>query len=381
MNIKTLLTLSLLVASFNAQSAVTACPSGWIKSADGLTCVFEEKKTETPNKVSNTAKPVCISGFTYSSTSMKCEKNTIASQFTANKAYAYMGGLKFGPNPQEEDKCLNFSGTQTVQPANSYQSGGGNCACNSGFEYNNLSGDSASCNLAFNVNDRKDPICNSVPKIHRTGGYEGYNVSMNCSCPSGYKFQNQQICSIFNFNGTDSGYSESRVGLCSLSSTTTVNGNYNSYNLMGYYNGQSVIHPIKNSCIKTDSDLIYVSGGLNLPNLGCPSSHPYPFGVTDEDKGTWYTYGMGYNEFDYNSLRITCSNNVKTKAIVNNSVKINKLYDVWGDPNYLESLNVYKIPDCPKGKLWDNEFLFSVYFWNSYPDRNIPIHGVSICVD
>ncbi len=120
-------------------------PSGWTKSADGLTCVFEEKKTETPNKVSNAAKPVCISGFAYSSTTAKCEKNTIASQFTANKAYAYMGALKLGPNPQEEDKCLNFSGTQTAQPANSYQSGGGNCACNSGFQYNNLSGDSASC--------------------------------------------------------------------------------------------------------------------------------------------------------------------------------------------------------------------------------------------
>ena len=145
MNIKTLLTLSLLVASFNAQSAVTACPSGWTKSADGLTCVFEEKKTETPNKVSNTAKPVCISGFTYSSTTTKCEKNTIASQFTANKAYAYMGGLKFGPDPQEEDKCFNFPETQTFQPANSYPSGGGNCACNSGFQYNGLSGDSASC--------------------------------------------------------------------------------------------------------------------------------------------------------------------------------------------------------------------------------------------
>ena len=77
---------------------------------------------------------------------MKCEQITIASQFTANKAYAYMGGLKFGSNPQEADKCLNFTGTQTVQPANSYQSGGGNCACNSGFQYNNLSGNSASCN-------------------------------------------------------------------------------------------------------------------------------------------------------------------------------------------------------------------------------------------
>jgi hypothetical protein len=146
MNIKTLLTLSLLAASFNAQSAVTACPSGWTKSADGLTCVLETKITQTPNQASNTAKPVCISGYTYSSTSMKCEQNKIASQFTANKTYAYASALRFGPDPQEEDKCLNFPGTQTFQPANSYQSGGGNCACNSGFQYNGLSDNNASCN-------------------------------------------------------------------------------------------------------------------------------------------------------------------------------------------------------------------------------------------
>jgi hypothetical protein len=102
MNIKTLLTLSLLVASFNAQSEVTACPSGWTKSADGLTCVFEEKKTETPKQSSNNAKPVCISGFAYSSTSMKCEQNTIASQFTKYKDYGFTGGLRFGNNPVEQ---------------------------------------------------------------------------------------------------------------------------------------------------------------------------------------------------------------------------------------------------------------------------------------
>jgi hypothetical protein len=146
MNIKTILTLILLVASFNAQSAVTACPSGWAKSADGLTCVFEEKKTETPKQSSNNTKPVCILGFTYSSTTAKCEKNTIASQFTANKDYNYVGALKLGSNPQEEDKCLNFSGTQTVQPANSYQSGGGNCACNSGYNY-----DGYNCSVIINA--------------------------------------------------------------------------------------------------------------------------------------------------------------------------------------------------------------------------------------
>ena len=107
--LKTILILSLLIASFNAQSAVTACPSGWTKSADGLACVFEEKKTETPNKVSNNAKPVCISGFTYSSTTAKCEQNTIASQFTANKAYAYMGGLKFGSDPVNEEITVSQS--------------------------------------------------------------------------------------------------------------------------------------------------------------------------------------------------------------------------------------------------------------------------------
>jgi hypothetical protein len=102
MNIKTLLTLSLLMASFNAQSAVTACPSGWTKSADGLTCIFEEKKTETPKQSSNNAKPVCISGFTYSSTSMKCEQIIIASQFTKYKDYEFTGGLRFGNNPVEQ---------------------------------------------------------------------------------------------------------------------------------------------------------------------------------------------------------------------------------------------------------------------------------------
>jgi hypothetical protein len=102
MNIKTLLTLSLLVASFNAQSAVTACPSGWTKSADGLTCVLETKTTQTPNQVSNITKPVCISGFTYSSTSMKCEQITIASQFTKYKGYEFTGGLRFGNNPVEQ---------------------------------------------------------------------------------------------------------------------------------------------------------------------------------------------------------------------------------------------------------------------------------------
>ena len=102
MNIKTLLTLSLLVASFNAQSADTACPSGWTKSADGLTCVLETKTTQIPNQVSNTAKPVCISGFTYSSTSMKCEQINNASTYNTNKTYAYISGLKFGPNPVED---------------------------------------------------------------------------------------------------------------------------------------------------------------------------------------------------------------------------------------------------------------------------------------
>jgi hypothetical protein len=99
MNIKTLLTLSLLVASFNAQSAVTACPSGWTKSADGSECVLETKTTQTPNQVSNTAKPVCISGFTYSSTSMKCEQINNASTYNSNKTYAYLSALKFGHNP------------------------------------------------------------------------------------------------------------------------------------------------------------------------------------------------------------------------------------------------------------------------------------------
>jgi hypothetical protein len=103
--LKTILILSLLIASFNAQSAVTACPSGWTKSADGLTCVFEEKKVETPNKSSNNAKPVCISGFTYSSTSMKCEQINNASTYNSNKTYTYMGALRFGPDPQEQ--CLS----------------------------------------------------------------------------------------------------------------------------------------------------------------------------------------------------------------------------------------------------------------------------------
>jgi hypothetical protein len=191
MNIKTLLTLSLLMASFNAQSAVTACPSGWAKSADGLTCVLETKTTQTPNQVSNNAKPVCISGFTYSSTSMKCEKNTIASQFTANKAYAYMGGLKLGSDPQEEDKCLNFTGTQTVQPANSYQSGGGNCACNSGFEYNNLSDSNASCNYVPKVYI-ENIIYKNINSVFTTDdtGYGSY-IGGDSSCPSGYKVINK----------------------------------------------------------------------------------------------------------------------------------------------------------------------------------------------
>jgi hypothetical protein len=107
MNIIILLTISLLLASFNAQSAVTACPSGWTKSADGSECVLETKTTQTPNQVSNTAKPVCISGFTYSSTSMKCEQINNASTYNSNKSYAYMGALRFGPNPQEEYKCLS----------------------------------------------------------------------------------------------------------------------------------------------------------------------------------------------------------------------------------------------------------------------------------
>jgi hypothetical protein len=109
MNIKTLLTLSLLVASFNAQSAVTACPSGWTKSADGLSCVLETKTTQTPNQVSNTTKPVCISGFTYSSTSMKCEQINNASTYSSYKQYQYLSGLRFGPNPQEESNssCSN----------------------------------------------------------------------------------------------------------------------------------------------------------------------------------------------------------------------------------------------------------------------------------
>jgi hypothetical protein len=156
MNIKTLLTLSLLAASFNAQSAVTACPSGWTKSADGLTCVLETKTTQTPNQSSNTAKPICIPGYAYSFTSMKCEQNTIASQFTTNKAFAYISGLRFGPNPQEEDICLNFAGTQTFQPANSYQSGGGNCDCNSDFQYNGLSDNNASCDYVPQVIDVND---------------------------------------------------------------------------------------------------------------------------------------------------------------------------------------------------------------------------------
>jgi hypothetical protein len=105
--LKIILILSLLIASFNAQSAVTACPSGWTKSADGLTCVLETKTTQTPNQVSNTTKPVCISGFTYSSTSMKCEQITIASQFTKYKGYEFTGGLRFGNNPVEQYSCPN----------------------------------------------------------------------------------------------------------------------------------------------------------------------------------------------------------------------------------------------------------------------------------
>jgi hypothetical protein len=86
-----------------------------------------------------------------------------------------MGGLRFGPNPQEEDKCLNFAGTQTFQPANSYQSGGGNCACNSGFQYNGLSGDSASCNY--------------VPQdVTVTVSFDQYRVGIEC--PSGKRIIN-----------------------------------------------------------------------------------------------------------------------------------------------------------------------------------------------
>jgi hypothetical protein len=177
MNVKIFLTLSLLAASFNAQSAVTTCPSGWTKSADWLTCVLETKTTQTPNQASNTAKPVCISGYAYSSASMKCEQNTIASQFTKYKAYAYMSDLRFGPNPQEEDKCLNFAGYQASQPANSYQSGGGNCACNSGYVYNGLADGSAGCNVAsyngcvhdsnysFKCNDTSTSKCNNQNSI------------------------------------------------------------------------------------------------------------------------------------------------------------------------------------------------------------------------
>ncbi len=97
------------MASFNTQSAVTACPSGWTKSADGLTCVLETKTTQTPNQVSNTTKPVCISGFTYSSTSMKCEQITIASQFTKYKDYEFTGGLNFGSDPVNEEITVSQS--------------------------------------------------------------------------------------------------------------------------------------------------------------------------------------------------------------------------------------------------------------------------------
>jgi hypothetical protein len=221
MNIKTLLTLSLLMASFNAQSAVTACPSGWTKSADGLTCVFEEKKIETSKQSSNNAKPVCISGFSYSSTTAKCEQNTIASQFTANKAYAYMGGLKFGSDPQEEDKCLNFTGTQTVQPANSYQSGGGNCACNSGFQYNVLSGDSASCNyfpqeVVINVNGNTQVVCPPGKKIisHSLQCFEG-----GCSV----MFNNGTNTSLsYSFNNNSYAYG---ISDCIISPYVTIYGN------------------------------------------------------------------------------------------------------------------------------------------------------------
>jgi hypothetical protein len=110
---KTLFFILTFIMSFTAHAAISTCPSGWTKSADGLTCVLETKTTQTPNQASNTAKPVCISGYAYSSTSMKCEQNTNASQSTTNKTYAYMSSLRFGPNPQEE--CpVGYSNPKTI---------------------------------------------------------------------------------------------------------------------------------------------------------------------------------------------------------------------------------------------------------------------------
>jgi hypothetical protein len=128
--------LMLFLASFNISAAVTACPSGWTKSADGSECVLETKTTQTPNQVTNTAKPVCISGFNYSSTSMKCEQINNASTYSSYKQYQYLSGLRFGPNPQEADFCSNYSGTQTSCPLGNNCSGG-YCGCKPGYQQAN----------------------------------------------------------------------------------------------------------------------------------------------------------------------------------------------------------------------------------------------------
>jgi hypothetical protein len=205
MNIKILLTLSLLVASFNAQSAVTACPSGWTKSADGLTCVLETKTTQTPNQVSNTAKPVCISGFAYSSTTAKCEKNTIASQFTANKAYAYMGGLKFGSDPQEEDYCQNLPGIQNFQPPNTYSQNtfingiaGRNCVCNYLHVYNGKSNNEAACEYAVIGGWKFNGNYGCWGKSHAFSSYGSVSGTMQVNliddCDGSWFWVNENYC-------------------------------------------------------------------------------------------------------------------------------------------------------------------------------------------
>jgi hypothetical protein len=136
---------------------------------------------------------------------MKCEQNTISSQSTTNKTYTYMSSLRFGPNPQEEDMCLNFAGIQTFQPANSYQSGGGNCACNSGYNYDGyncsviINGQCGSSNGQYFSSTPTGNYCSSgsFSGISGSGPWSwscigsngGYNVSCNAqkSCNSANK--------------------------------------------------------------------------------------------------------------------------------------------------------------------------------------------------
>jgi hypothetical protein len=64
---------------------------------------------------------------------MKCEQINKASTYSSYKQYQYLSGLRFGPNPQEEDFCSNYSGTQTSCPLGNDCSGG-YCGCKPGYQ-------------------------------------------------------------------------------------------------------------------------------------------------------------------------------------------------------------------------------------------------------